>query len=434
MKPKQVHKVKSIVSYHWSPKKRRQMQRKVNRVTEPLELQTLEEVWATLRERKAEKLGMTSVLSGLHLERSYAREEAKEPLASPPRASPPRASPPRADTSALSTENVARKDWSFVADDEVLVKELDLGRELLAKAAAKVTAPLLREIATGAALSDVDQALVLAHETLLDTVEGRAAGEHPWEQTAGEWAEHADEQAARLSGFADLVERNRVSSEQTRAVKEQFIAASSQNDTSAQLEPLREFLCEAFCLIDIMEELALAGSPTKPEHSLQQLASPSHEAQRVGIDHAMISPIPTRESGDLGGQSVNRYVDVSHEVTVDRLARSPPKPKRQLHSLAVEEQERDALDRSMSPSRDLARKMEHTDKVAQKSRFNKKTKHNKVRSPTKRLMQMKNANLKNSQKAAVRNDTDNKLLYTVSPTQGYLVKKEYSPNMNADDM
>ena len=49
-------------------------------------------------------------------------------------------------------------------------------------------------------------------------------------------------------------------------------------------------------------------------------------------------------------------------------------------------------------------------------------------------MQMKNANLKNSQKAAIRNDAHNKLMYTVSPTQGYLVKKEYSPNMNADDM
>ena len=30
MEPKNVAKVKSIISYHWSPKKRRQMQRKTN--------------------------------------------------------------------------------------------------------------------------------------------------------------------------------------------------------------------------------------------------------------------------------------------------------------------------------------------------------------------------------------------------------------------
>ena len=52
MEPHNISKVKSIVNYHWSPKKRRQMQRKVNRITEPIENQTLEEIWETIRERK----------------------------------------------------------------------------------------------------------------------------------------------------------------------------------------------------------------------------------------------------------------------------------------------------------------------------------------------------------------------------------------------
>ena len=37
MEPKNVYKTRSVVSYHWSPKKRREMQRRVNRVTEPIE-------------------------------------------------------------------------------------------------------------------------------------------------------------------------------------------------------------------------------------------------------------------------------------------------------------------------------------------------------------------------------------------------------------
>ena len=50
MMPKNIRKVKSIVNYHWSPKKRRQVQKKINRVTEPIENQTLEEVWQTIKD------------------------------------------------------------------------------------------------------------------------------------------------------------------------------------------------------------------------------------------------------------------------------------------------------------------------------------------------------------------------------------------------
>ena len=33
--------------------------------------------------------------------------------------------------SALSPENLSRKDWSFVVDNEILIKELDLGKDLI---------------------------------------------------------------------------------------------------------------------------------------------------------------------------------------------------------------------------------------------------------------------------------------------------------------
>lgn len=50
MEPQNIHKVRSIVNYHWSPKKRRQMQRKVNQITDPIENHTLEEVWESIKQ------------------------------------------------------------------------------------------------------------------------------------------------------------------------------------------------------------------------------------------------------------------------------------------------------------------------------------------------------------------------------------------------
>lgn len=73
---------------------------------------------------------------------------------------------------------------------------------------------------------------------------------------------------------------------------------------------MREFLCEAFCLIDIVEEIGLCMSPEKRkgqrmsyeshqrasvDTSLQHFASPANQRESVGIDTQLISPIPNRE-------------------------------------------------------------------------------------------------------------------------------------------
>jgi len=52
-----------------------------------------------------------------------------------------RASPPRDSTiSNLSAENLEKKDWSFVADNDILLREFELGKDLIHKACDKVTA------------------------------------------------------------------------------------------------------------------------------------------------------------------------------------------------------------------------------------------------------------------------------------------------------
>lgn len=71
MESENIHKVRSIVNYHWSPKKRRQMQRKVNQITEPIENHTLEEVWESIRQRKEAKMDVSDILGGLRITRNY---------------------------------------------------------------------------------------------------------------------------------------------------------------------------------------------------------------------------------------------------------------------------------------------------------------------------------------------------------------------------
>jgi len=213
-----------------------------------------------------------------------------------------------------------------------------------------------------------------------------------------------------LKNFSALVESNKITADVTKDIKEQFIQASSKNNISAELEPLREFLCEAFCLIDIVEELMISCSPEQPRRngadtshflsaekhrertrfagdtSLGHLASPTQEANRVGIDPSMISPIPNRDESHLGN-SVNRYVEdsrveqtpqevSSQEINQTRITtRSPAKPKRQqnyeLNASKIGAGD-DELNRSVSPSRDLARRIQSQEKSATKKKLKKK--------------------------------------------------------------
>ena len=67
-----------------------------------------------------------------------------------------------------------------------------------------------------------------------------------------------------MNHFGDLVEANKIRATDTMAIKEDFIETSNSQDiTTHLLEPIREFLCEAFCLVDIVEELYMNASPEK---------------------------------------------------------------------------------------------------------------------------------------------------------------------------
>lgn len=92
--------------------------------------------------------------------------------------------------------------------------------------------------------------------------------------------------------------------------------------------------------------------------SLLGFASPGQEAARVGIDSNMISPIPNRASNDLGGVSVNKYVDVSHISNEGHASKhmSPYKDSKRhtdYSHLVPAENSHAEINRSRSPARDL---------------------------------------------------------------------------------
>lgn len=252
MLPKNVYKTRSIVNYHWSPKKRRQMQNKIQRVTEPIENQTLEEVWQTIQERKEAKMDVTNVLDGLNLTRSYqhiveeqrspspAKKKGKKSAAkrASPRKSPTKkklregqahyvaASPPQAREQAspqrteLSAENLQKKDWSFVADNDILERELELGRDLIAKAIEKLTPEILKTV-TETELGEQDIEFLKVHMGLSDLARGETQT-WTWDNIKNELSNgqaHID----NLKGFAAKAEEKEITPAHTQELKDAFI-------------------------------------------------------------------------------------------------------------------------------------------------------------------------------------------------------------------
>jgi hypothetical protein len=280
MEPRNINKVRSIVNYHWSPKKRREMQNRVNRITEPIENQTLEEVWETIKQRKEAKLDVTDILSGLNITRSY--QEVERPRATVTKTS---VSPSKKTTTVTHQIKVQKSpsptkhetnDWSFVEDNEILIQELGLGKDLLSKAIIKITPELLSEIASSQSLSDDDKKLV---SIMTAFVHYAADPQHNdnfnWEDSRKTILENSYLVLHELKNFSDNVINRRIHGNQVSALKDTFISCSC-NENPMIIDPIREFLCEAFCLIDILDEIQLNQSPDKRSF-LKNLSAEKHK-------------------------------------------------------------------------------------------------------------------------------------------------------------
>jgi len=195
--------------------------------------------------------GVTTTTTTYH---TTVSSPSKAVRAAPPQASPPRASPPRAAPSGLTQQTLEQKDWSFYADNEVLDKELELGRDLILKATEKVTQEYLESLGANTTLTEADQGLVDILFRLLDLVSDGESNSASWEVNSKRLRDNAKQVVHKMRNYPVIVQSQAI--EGHHEVKDEFIAASGQEGITVEsMEALREFLCEAFCMIDIVEEL-----------------------------------------------------------------------------------------------------------------------------------------------------------------------------------
>ena len=96
------------------------------------------------------------------------------------------------------------------------------------------------------------------------------------------------------------------------------------------------------------------------------------------------------------------------------ITRSPSKTKKTI----VIEQENSPSHRRVKPTMNRKSPKRTTDRV----------------SPTRRMIQMKNAYIKNQKKAHKDPDNQGKMVYTISPDEGYIVNQEFFDEMRPEDL
>jgi len=103
-------------------------------------------------------------------------------------------------------------------------------------------------------LTDADKGLVDILFRLIDLVSDGESTAQTWEINSKRLRTGATQTLHKMRNYPVIVQSHPI--EGHNSVKEDFITASgSEEITGETMESLREFLCEAFCMIDIVEEL-----------------------------------------------------------------------------------------------------------------------------------------------------------------------------------
>lgn len=151
----------------------------------------------------------------------------------------------------LSEANVMS--YEDFANVEVLEKEFNLGRDLLERAIDKVDDEYIKSLKNHKNASEHDVTIgkvFLNFLWMLDRNDGPTS--------IGSWDEVAqsidEELPARLEKVADQIEDRRYDNEKVKDLREEF-KMKGEEDERGIVYNLKEILCEAFCLIEILEEL-----------------------------------------------------------------------------------------------------------------------------------------------------------------------------------
>ena len=154
--------------------------------------------------------------------------------------------------SPLTEQNVAGYE-QVEGHIEVLNKEFTLGKDLLEKAIRNIDDDCLNNLKNhqDASQHDVNSANVFFK--VLNMLNNTDEQDYEnWEQISDNFNEGLKED---LQNAPDQIERGNFDKSKVDSLREQFRMKSDAPEEAQSIRNLKEFLCEAFCLIEIVQEL-----------------------------------------------------------------------------------------------------------------------------------------------------------------------------------
>jgi len=136
---------------------------------------------------------------------------------------------------------------------------------LLDKAVNWINAQLLKEIVDAKSLNADDREIITIMHGLIEVAADKESdGKFTWEQSHQAFTENPYRILHNLKSFAENTSSRSIQGPSIKTLKERFIATSASTQLSEQyVDAIREFLCEGFCYIDIIDEINLLQSPDK---------------------------------------------------------------------------------------------------------------------------------------------------------------------------
>lgn len=151
------------------------------------------------------------------------------------------------------------------SQQEVLVKELYLGISLYQQAQKNINKDILQTYSESKTLTMGDKEVLRIYTQFLSLVGYKGAipkSTELWEGLNSHLngsAEDAINYEDKMNQFIERVDYGVVRPSKYRHFKQEFVDATSLDEGSPEIKPIKDYLCEAFCLVDIISELQELG-------------------------------------------------------------------------------------------------------------------------------------------------------------------------------
>jgi hypothetical protein len=175
-------------------------------------------------------------------------------------------------------EDYKYEDTKQIGDIDILKKEYELGVELLNKSVAKIDKKVYQSLLYNTRMSGDDYRILQIMLSLLFSIKHNSDVFIDTIESTNHQLRNYDQIIEMQDDFDKLIQMPEFNSKSTAKFRDSFVQCSSYEPTMESIIAIKEYLCEAFCLIDIVEELKMASKPSvKVYEESVKLESPQHE-------------------------------------------------------------------------------------------------------------------------------------------------------------